>query len=166
MIKNLFRVTIFFLIFSCQINQEKTTVTKNEIQETEKLSIGTKQIISSTVLNEDRPIIISLPKGYDTSNAEYPVLYLTDGLQNIWHALGTLEVLTRTGSVPPMIVVGIESTNRMRDFTLTVSDNNPGSGGGNKFLSFIEKELIPYICLLYTSPSPRDQRGSRMPSSA
>ena len=23
-----------------------------------------------------------------------------------------------------------------------------------------------YACLLYTSPSPRDQRGSRMPSSA
>ena len=23
-----------------------------------------------------------------------------------------------------------------------------------------------YFCLLYTSPSPRDQRGSRMPSSA
>ena len=32
------------------------------------------------------------------------------------------------------------------------------------------KSLLPdipeYICLLYTSPSPRDQRGSRMPSSA
>ena len=30
-------------------------------------------------------------------------------------------------------------------------------------------EFAPYIakiCLLYTSPSPRDQRGSRMPSSA
>ena len=25
---------------------------------------------------------------------------------------------------------------------------------------------IDLICLLYTSPSPRDQRGSRMPSSA
>ena len=25
---------------------------------------------------------------------------------------------------------------------------------------------IYYSCLLYTSPSPRDQRGSRMPSSA
>ena len=25
---------------------------------------------------------------------------------------------------------------------------------------------IDYACLLYTSPSPRDQRGSRMPSSA
>ena len=26
--------------------------------------------------------------------------------------------------------------------------------------------LVDKICLLYTSPSPRDQRGSRMPSSA
>ena len=28
------------------------------------------------------------------------------------------------------------------------------------------QEVLPKICLLYTSPSPRDQRGSRMPSSA
>ena len=27
-------------------------------------------------------------------------------------------------------------------------------------------ETMSVICLLYTSPSPRDQRGSRMPSSA
>ena len=27
-------------------------------------------------------------------------------------------------------------------------------------------QVLPHICLLYTSPSPRDQRGSRMPSSA
>ena len=26
--------------------------------------------------------------------------------------------------------------------------------------------ILLYLCLLYTSPSPRDQRGSRMPSSA
>ena len=29
-----------------------------------------------------------------------------------------------------------------------------------------ENRPRPDICLLYTSPSPRDQRGSRMPSSA
>ena len=31
-----------------------------------------------------------------------------------------------------------------------------------------DRRVIPLliICLLYTSPSPRDQRGSRMPSSA
>ena len=27
-------------------------------------------------------------------------------------------------------------------------------------------ELLPYVCLLYTSPSPRDHTRSRMPSSA
>ena len=35
----------------------------------------------------------------------------------------------------------------------------------------LDGEVVPYAdidkaCLLYTSPSPRDQRGSRMPSSA
>ena len=30
----------------------------------------------------------------------------------------------------------------------------------------IETSSFNYTCLLYTSPSPRDQRGSRMPSSA
>ena len=34
------------------------------------------------------------------------------------------------------------------------------------FLSLSESGGGHMICLLYTSPSPRDQRGSRMPSSA
>ena len=35
-----------------------------------------------------------------------------------------------------------------------------------KFGSSYEDIAVIYNCLLYTSPSPRDQRGSRMPSSA
>ena len=35
-----------------------------------------------------------------------------------------------------------------------------------KTLIFSEKMMEEYICLLYTSPSPRDKRQSRMPSSA
>ena len=40
--------------------------------------------------------------------------------------------------------------------------------GDGEELAYMVMDLItnPYICLLYTSPSPRDQRGSRMPSSA
>ena len=36
------------------------------------------------------------------------------------------------------------------------------------FKNFLDKGEVPnlLLCLLYTSPSPRDQRGSRMPSSA
>ena len=41
-------------------------------------------------------------------------------------------------------------------------DNKDGFNDG---LSQTRPELIK-TCLLYTSPSPRDQRGSRMPSSA
>ena len=33
-------------------------------------------------------------------------------------------------------------------------------------LGGIPAVAMAYLCLLYTSPSPRDQRGSRMPSSA
>ena len=35
-----------------------------------------------------------------------------------------------------------------------------------KSLDYLSKEIRRIDCLLYTSPSPRDQRGSRMPSSA
>ena len=46
----------------------------------------------------------------------------------------------------------------------------PASGVGQGCLKSARGETHPlhmyYTCLLYTSPSPRDQRGSRMPSSA
>ena len=46
-----------------------------------------------------------------------------------------------------------------------------GSGVDAVNEAYFRKEVAPHvkdawICLLYTSPSPRDQRGSRMPSSA
>ena len=39
-------------------------------------------------------------------------------------------------------------------------------GGTNLAAPFGSGAATPGGCLLYTSPSPRDQRGSRMPSSA
>ena len=41
-----------------------------------------------------------------------------------------------------------------------------GAGTG-KTSTIVDRVIEHYLsCLLYTSPSPRDQRGSRMPSSA
>ena len=37
---------------------------------------------------------------------------------------------------------------------------------GNQPMEGAQPLAMAYSCLLYTSPSPRDQRGSRMPSSA
>ena len=41
---------------------------------------------------------------------------------------------------------------------------DPWAGGNENHRCYFDLEY--FICLLYTSPSPRDQRGSRMPSSA
>ena len=50
---------------------------------------------------------------------------------------------------------------------------NPGNAGDGVIASatydFFERNAltyVPYSCLLYTSPSPRDRTRSRMPSSA
>ena len=40
------------------------------------------------------------------------------------------------------------------------------SGAKVEFTLPLATQKYPHVCLLYTSPSPRDQRGSRMPSSA
>ena len=42
----------------------------------------------------------------------------------------------------------------------------PGTRFGPAAIREVSTGLETYCCLLYTSPSPRDQRGSRMPSSA
>jgi predicted alpha/beta superfamily hydrolase len=135
MTKLFLRLTLIIaIISSCQ---NKATSEKNSNQ----ISIATKHIINSKILKEKRNILISLPEGYEKTTANYPILVLTDGMQNIKHAIGSIELLTRTGSIPPIIVVGINSINRTKDFSPTVSENNPGSGNGPKYLEFIEKEV-------------------------
>ena len=128
----------------------------NKIDRTEDnqlLGLGTQYILKSIILEEDRPIVISLPMGYNTSKANYPVLYVLDGLQNIKHTVGTVELLTESGLIPPIIVVGIESLDRTRDLTPSNAGENvyggtgnlgiPQSGGAPKFLKFLSDELVP-----------------------
>ena len=61
-------------------------------------------------------------------------------------------------------------TRAMGAFDLTLDQNAliwaDGFYDGKSLDSKIVKPLQSSNCLLYTSPSPRDQRGSRMPSSA
>ena len=41
-----------------------------------------------------------------------------------------------------------------------------GGSGLSSAAGYNHYHWLPYICLLYTSPSPRDRSVSRMPSSA
>ncbi|HUU35049.1 MAG TPA: alpha/beta hydrolase-fold protein [Vicinamibacterales bacterium] len=109
------------------------------------IPLATRIDLHSEILDEDRTIEVALPEGYEQGDDRYPVLYLLDGLQNLRHGAGSAEVLARTGQIPPVIIVGIESGNRMHDFTPSSVGDVPYSGGAGQFLRFIDSELIPYV---------------------
>jgi predicted alpha/beta superfamily hydrolase len=106
--------------------------------------------IKSAVLGEDRVALVRTPASYDTSGQPYPVVYMTDGDAQLGHTAATIEFLARNGRMPEMIVVAITNTDRTRDLTPTKGTDNqgkeiPSSGGADKFLKFIETELIPQV---------------------
>lgn len=85
------------------------------------------------------------PPGYDQTGTPYPVMYLFDGRGHFLHVAGIVEFLFRQGRIPPMIIVGVVNTDRNRDFTPTANARIPTSGGADKFLSFLQTELMPLI---------------------
>lgn len=111
--------------------------------------------IESKVMSETRTILIRTPPSYERGNRAYPVLYMTDGDRQIGHTVAVADYLAREGRMPEVIIVGISNTDRTRDLTPTkieaMTGGNgqrfpmPTSGGGNRFLDFIEKEVIPYV---------------------
>lgn len=109
--------------------------------------------LKSAVLGEERTILVRTPAGYERNGQRYPVLYMTDGDAHIFHTSGTVSFLARNNRMPEMIIVGITNIDRTRDLTPTrvaqAADNPnvrfPTSGGSEKFLKFIETELIPQI---------------------
>jgi predicted alpha/beta superfamily hydrolase len=113
----------------------------------------------SKVLDQKRQLVIQLPQSYhDNQDSTYPVLYLLSGPGNLAHIAGTLDRLNRSGAAPEMIVVGIANINRTHDLTPTTNQDRRGGpigigGGGDKFLDFIESELIPYIDKKYRTKS-------------
>jgi predicted alpha/beta superfamily hydrolase len=109
--------------------------------------------LHSTAVGEQRSMLVRTPPGYERGSDRYPVLYLTDGDRHIGHTSATVEYLAERGRMPEMIIVGISNTDRTRDLTPTKASLKedgkvmelPTSGGADKFLEFIEKELIPHV---------------------
>jgi predicted alpha/beta superfamily hydrolase len=109
--------------------------------------------IKSTVLGEDRRILVRTPGGYETNKVAYPVMYMTDGDAHMTHTSGSIDFLARNGRMSEAIIVGIPNTDRTRDLSPSKPSNTgatgapqtPTAGGANNFLKFIETELIPEI---------------------
>ncbi|MDT0556555.1 alpha/beta hydrolase [Patiriisocius hiemis] len=127
---------------------------KVKVLDTQPFSIGKSITIHSNVLNEDRVLNIYLPNGYNTSEKEYPVIYLLDGSANedFIHVSGLVQFgsFSWINMLPESIVVGIANVDRKRDFTYPSTnkldqEEFPTSGGSKKFIEFIETELLGLI---------------------
>lgn len=118
-------------------------------QKDNRIVIGFTDTIYSKILKEKRRILVHIPN--NDRSKHYPVLYILDGDDHFQSAVAIDEQLS--GPLPDMIIVGITNTDRERDLTPThvLPDRiiNTGdaakSGGGENFLAFMEKELVPYI---------------------
>lgn len=108
--------------------------------------------INSRVLSETRLINLYTPPGYEKADARYPVLYMPDGGvgEDFPHVTDDIDTAIRAGEMRPVIVVGIENTERRLDMTgrTTVEADRkiaPRVGGSAAFRAFIRDELMPVI---------------------
>jgi predicted alpha/beta superfamily hydrolase len=109
--------------------------------------------IESSGLKETRRINVYLPPGYEAPGAaRFPVLYMPDGgvQEDFPHIAATVDAGIRAGELRPMLVVGIENTERRRDVTgpTEVEEDRkiaPRVGGSAAFRAFIRGELMPEV---------------------
>ncbi|TAE90567.1 MAG: alpha/beta hydrolase, partial [Bacteroidetes bacterium] len=117
--------------------------------------LGAIDEVYSKELAEKRVLNIYLPDGYNQNDTtKYPVIYLLDGSadEDFIHIVGLVQFnsFEWINQVPKSIVVGIATVDRRRDFTFPTTvqaqkKNFPTTGHSDKFISFIEKDLQPYI---------------------
>ncbi|MBD8348279.1 alpha/beta hydrolase [Dysgonomonas sp. HGC4] len=160
-IKLLF-IFLIVLLASCKQQPHK--------KEIEEFILGYIDNVHSEILNEDRVLNIYLPDDYD-KDTKYPVIYLLDGSadEDFIHIVGIVQYNTFpwVDRVPKSIVVGIANTNRKRNFTSPSSREAdkkliPDNGGSEKFISFIEKELQPYIEAKYKTSDSKTIIGQSL----
>ncbi len=104
--------------------------------------IGKYRKLHSTITNEDRTLLVWLPRSYNESTLSYPVIYLLYGQNTSAYLLPTItacDMLAASGVVPEMIIVGVASAERYRDYS-SISD-----GFINNTVRFFIDELFPFI---------------------
>lgn len=125
-------------------------ITTISIHAQKPITIGNEYTLNSKNLNEERHIYITLPSDYNEEkfkNNTYSVLYVLDAESHFSFLQAVVQKFSSGNypSMPPLIIVGIKSKDRYKDFTSTNNSSNPTSGQSHLFTQFLEKELKPYI---------------------
>lgn len=149
------RALLFFMLTGGVITTSAQKSKLKNFTEPQPFVLGEIQQINSKILSEKRTLNIYLPEGYkEADTIKYPVIYLLDGSadEDFIHVVGLVQYnnFSWINRIPQSIVVGIANTDRRRDFTSPsafpeTKEQFPTAGGSEKFVSFIEKELQPFI---------------------
>jgi len=125
------------------------------------LSVAKYRKIYSQILDEERTVAVSLPYLYDRLGKRYPVLYILDGEDLTLPSYIGLARFFSPHLIPEMIIVGVLNTNRNRDLFATAVEGLPDTkeDGALRFLSFLSRELIPYIDANYRTTAHRTIYG-------
>lgn len=150
---------ILFLFTNC----ETKTVYRDAIPEHDTFTINSK------IVNEDRVINVWTPENYKISTETFPVMYMADGgiEEDFAHIANTISDLIKQKKIAPIILVGIENTDRKRDltgFTSVEKDKEIGKevGESEKFRNFIKDELIPEINKKYRTTNKKGIIGESL----
>ncbi|MGN8054622.1 alpha/beta hydrolase [Pedobacter sp. 22163] len=144
----------------------------NENDKSKPFVLGRIDEIQSKELAEKRILNIYLPDGYNQNDTtKYPVIYLLDGSadEDFIHIVGLVQFnsFEWVNQVPKSIVVGIATVDRKRDFSFPTAIEGdkkkyPTTGHSDKFISFIEKELQPYIQAKYKTDANKTLIGQSL----
>ncbi len=119
-------------------------------QENSPFTTGFEETIPSKILSQQRKIWIHIPNSNGGNKVKdkgkYPVVYVLDGDDNFNTVVSITEHMEQSGLCPPIIVVGIVPIERLSELTTATDKELPNVvGNGDKFMFFVENELIPYI---------------------
>lgn len=110
----------------------------------------TRHTLHSEILDEERVVTVDLPASYEEETERpSPVLFVLDGESNLEHAVAVVDFLSERLLVPEMVVVGVHAgATRARDYLPADARENPGEA--DRFLDFLEEELLPFVEKSYT----------------
>ncbi len=136
----------------------------------EPLAIGDTLTLTSRVLGETRRInVYAAPAWGEAPGAARPLLLMPDGglAEDFLHVAGLLQVGVGNGTLRPVLLVGIENTERRRDLTgptTQAADRKiaPRVGGSAAFRAFVRDELLPAIARRYRVTDERLLMGESL----
>ena len=157
------RYSILFFIVLFVTSCTKTLQPVDSIPKHETFTIPSKKV------NETRVINVWTPENYKTSTDSLPVMYMADGgiKEDFPHIANTLAELIKQNKIKPIILVGIENTQRRKDlsgFTTVEKDKEiaPEVGGSGQFRAFIKDELFAEINKKYRTSNKKGIIGESL----